>query len=72
LMLSRQICIANSADLPPAASPPVIAMPNPIVIGSAALAPPATSTEAAITAAATEQRFTFSTTVFSLFLVNFS
>src|SRR5690348_2083408 len=49
-MLSRQICIASKDDLPPEASPPVSAMPRPIVIGSADLAAPAKSTPAASTA----------------------
>jgi hypothetical protein len=36
LTSSTQICIARSPDLPMAASPPVGAIPKPIVIGSAA------------------------------------
>src|ERR1700756_3844478 len=70
LTLPRQICIANRADLPPAASPPVNAMPRPIVIGSAALAALEISTEAATTAAATKRRFSCWTTASSsLFVV---
>src|ERR1700722_6523543 len=38
LICPGQICIASNADFPPAARPPVSAMPKPIVIGSAARA----------------------------------
>src|SRR5580704_8987196 len=72
LTLSRQICIASNADLPPAASPPLSAMPRPIVIGSAPLAALETSTEAATTAAATKRRFSCWPTASSLFLVTFA
>src|SRR5215471_2207046 len=47
LTSSCQICMASSADLPAAASPPVSPMPKPIVIGSAACATLATSMPAA-------------------------
>src|SRR5262245_45983542 len=60
---SFQICMASSAGLPLAESPPVRAMPSPILIGSAAratgLSPTAAMMTSMVTAAASRTRVRF-------------